>query len=172
MLHIYRRASDINIAELMKVYAQSNSETGKMNYPNESEGLQIMLAEQDLYSYLREEFFTTPNAYYFVLSRNGKYVCAARAEPHMDGYLVEGIETRQDERRKGYAAQLLSALVKHINADTDTAVYSHVKKSNVASLALHRSCGFGVLADSALLIDGTVSRAFVTMVKNSESALA
>ena len=164
MLHIYRRFSEINIDELMKVYEQSNRDRGTLEYPDEPDGLQITLVEQDFYNYLNEDFFSNPNSLYFIWEEEGKYLCAARLEQYKDGFLVEGIETRPTERRMGYASLVLSGLLKHIKENMKACVYSHVKKNNKASLALHKSCGFEVISDAALLIDGSFSREYQTMV--------
>ena len=48
---------ELNFAQLMEVYAESNRENGDEFYPHMPEGQRLLQAEQDFYQYLRESFF-------------------------------------------------------------------------------------------------------------------
>ena len=89
-----------------------------------------------------------------------KPVSAVRFEKWKDGFLLEGLETHPDHRRKGYGYALMQAALKEVTGK----VYSHVAKENVPSLALHEKCGFRRCRDTAMA-DGTFDRRYLTLVK-------
>jgi RimJ/RimL family protein N-acetyltransferase len=109
--------------------------------------------EQDFYQYLRECFFTTEGAIYALWSPAGEYVSALRLEPYQDGLLLEALETAPGQRRKGYAADLITAVLQMVG---ETKVYSHVSKRNTASLRTHEKCGFHRVLEHAVYADGSV----------------
>lgn len=145
-----RTINNIAFRELMNVYQEGNIENARVFYPEMDASAGILEAEQDFYAYLRDVFFQTKDARYYVLEENGQYLSAFRIEPYQDGYLLEALETAPMHRRKGYARQLLSKVLSQINKP----VYSHVSKQNLASLAVHRLCGFQIVLDFAQYIDG------------------
>lgn len=153
MLKVFSSFRELNFPELMEVYAKSNMESGAENWPNESEGMQILLAEQDFRQYLREVFFMTPGAVYGVWMESGRYVSAMRLEPYRDGMLLEALETAPDFRRRGYAGKL----IREFAANHFGKIYSHIHKRNHASIKVHLKCGFHKIADHAVYVDGSVS---------------
>ena len=146
-----RSINDIAFRELMDVYQESNIENAKVFYSKMDLSAGILEAEQDFYAYLRDVFFQTKDAKYYVFEDNGQYFSAFRIEPYQAGYLLEALETAPMHRRKGYARHLLSQVLPQI----EKPVYSHVHKQNQASLAVHRLCGFQIILDFAQYIDGT-----------------
>ena len=146
-----RSIKDIAFQELMNVYLEGNIENAKTFYPKMDASAGILEAEQDFYAYLKDTFFQTDDARYYVLQEGGQYLSALRLEPYLDGYLLEALETAPMHRRKGYAKQLMDAVLSGINKP----VYSHVDKQNLPSLAIHRLCGFEIILDYAEYIDGT-----------------
>ena len=154
MLIIAHALKELRFGQLMEVYSQSNSEACNGN---------LLQAEQDFYAYLRESFFCDPKAFYAVWERDGTYKAALRMEPYKDGYLLEALETAPSARRKGYATMLVKEVLNWQAEQGSTAVYSHVKKVNEASLAVHRACGFVEILDHAVYIDGSVLRDSVTL---------
>lgn len=163
MLCVISSMSQLNIEQLMAVYAEGNVENGKANFPNFSHDEQIKMAERDFVDYLRQDFFQQKDAAYYVWVIDGIYRAALRLEPYKDGLLLEALETAPDHRRKGYAYNLLrEALDCHKNT-TVKRLYSHVSKRNIPSLKIHEKCGFYLLKESAILIDGTVTQNSCTM---------
>ena len=150
----------------MSVYAESNSENGQEFWPEESSHRQIALAEQEFYSYLRQVFFKTDGAFYAVLEQDGQYVSALRMEPYRDGLLLEALETAPEQRRKGYAADLVRNVLEHAG---NTKIYSHVGKRNLASLRTHESCGFRIVSDFAVYADGSVNQRCFTLCVDPNS---
>lgn len=118
----------------------------------------------DLYDYLREDFFRVSGAFYAVWEESGQYVSALRAEPYQDGYLIEALQTHVLQRCKGYAQMLLKSTLLSGRIPAGLPVYAHIHKKNAASLAVHRACGFQQILDYAVFIDGSVYRNSCTMI--------
>lgn len=155
MLIIATSFRQLRFSELMKVYADSNREKAT-DWPDLPRGFALQLAEQDHRQYLQEVFFQTPGAVCAVWEEEGKYVSALRLEPYEDGLLLEGLETAPDCRNKGYALTLLRAVQRHLSAQGDVKLYSHIHKRNTASLKTHEKCGFRQISDHAVYINGSV----------------
>lgn len=144
MLLEAKRMKDLSFAQLMEVYIEGNldKECG------------LLQAEQDFFQYLREGFFATDGAVYYVWQQDGKYVSALRLEPFRDGWLLEALETAPDCRRNGYAEALMRSV---IALPAYGRIYSHVHKKNIPSQRLHEKCGFRKILDQAVYIDGSVN---------------
>lgn len=108
-------------------------------------------AEQDLYAYLQEDLF--PNGMCCIWEENGRYVSALRLQPWKDGWLLDGLQTHRDQRRKGYAKALVLASLEKANVEK---VYVHIQRQNAPSIALHTACGFLKLWNYATYLDGSV----------------
>lgn len=153
MLLTCSRFDQLNLDELMQVYIEDNIENGAAHYPNESEKMQLQLAELDFEEYLRRDFFVAVNARYYVWEEKGKYISALRLEPYKDGLLLCALETRPDCRCMGYAKQLIYQVL----SLTELPVYSHISKRNIASIHAHINCGFQKLREGAKYLDGSVN---------------
>ena len=164
MIIIASSLPELSFSKLMEVYLEGNLEKACEEYGHYSEFAGLQLAEQDFYQYLRECFFATPGARYFILEERGTYYSAVRLEPHLDGMLITGLETAPSERRKGHAEELLREVL--IRADTK--VYSHVSKKNAPSLAVHKKCGFNIISDRARYLDGSVNSRAYTLCYEKE----
>ena len=160
MLSVIRSMAELPFGSLMEIYAESNRVRGS-RWPQEAPERQIALAEQEFYAYLRQCFFTRPGSRYFVWEEQGKPVCALRCESYADGMLLTALETAPDCRGKGYATQLLRAVLSHLEA---VKVYVHIHKDNQASLAVHLSCGFVKYRTGARMLDGSYSGDYDTYV--------
>ena len=160
MLILVYSLRQLRFGELMGVYAQGNREKAQRDYPEESPGAGLRLAEEDFYDYLRQCFFKTSGAVYAVWQEDGSYVSALRLEPYRDGVLVTALETAPLERGKGYASQLLRAVL----AQAEGPVYSHVAKDNLPSLGLHGKLGFRRIQERALYLDGSVDSRACTLL--------
>ncbi len=151
MLYLAKSLSQLQFGKLMEVYIEGNLE--------KAEEVGLLQAEQDFYLYLHDCFFSVPGAVYAVWSVEDAYVSALRLEPYKDGLLLEALETAPQHRRKGYAFQLMQAVLTQF---PDQKIYAHVSKRNAASLAIHRRCGFRKVSDFAAYIDGSVDDRAVT----------
>ena len=145
MLKLVFSMDKLNTEQYLAVYRQSNRDFRE---------------EEKMLSYLREGFFSIRGAVCALWEVDGRYVSALRFEPYKDGCLITALETAPEDRRKGYAKCLLQAMTSRYSLP----VYSHIEKNNKASLNLHRYCGFEVCSDSALLLDGTVTQNYFTMM--------
>ena len=166
MLLIAKRLCNLSFGSLMEVYRESNGWNGEEFFPMETPERQFALAEERFYQYLQEDFFSKPYARYYIWTEDGEYVSALRLWTFLDGQLLEGLETKPGQRRKGYAASLIRAVQEQSPAGTK--IYSHVSRSNTASLRLHEGCGFQVLQESARYLDGTVSTRALTLCWEKE----
>ena len=160
MLIIAKKMNDFSFGKLMEVYEESNLESARHLWPEESPARQLALAEADFYQYLREVFFRTVGAVYLIWEEKGHYVSALRLEPYQDGLLLEALETAPQQRKKGYASRLLQSALEYVG---DQKVYSHVHKRNAASLRTHEKCGFRKVRDDAVYADGSVDSRSVTL---------
>ena len=133
---------ELDFCQLMEIYEQSNRQAGQDDYPHLPESQQLLMAEQDVYTYLSDCFFRDPNAYYAVLAPEGRYRAAVRLEPYRDGYLLAALETAPESRRKGYGFNLLKQVIAFLAGTDCSKIYAHIDKKNIASLALHSACGF------------------------------
>ncbi len=161
MLTIASKLQELSFGKLMEVYSEGNLENAQEFWPEEPEGRQMALAEQEFYNYLQQVFFKTPGARYLIWEEAGRYVSALRFEPYRDGLLLEALETAPVQRRRGYAAQLMRAALETVG---EAKVYSHVGKRNTASLRTHEACGFRRILDYAVYADGSVNDRCCTLV--------
>ncbi len=143
----------MNTTELLDVYHQSIENT------MERYSVSRFHAESEFVSYLSDCFFKEKTSFCALLIKDGHYVCGLRMERFHDGWLLSALETAPDQRRKGYAFELVRMILEHYHP-----VYSHVDKDNKASLAVHRKCGFMQLYDYGRLLDGTVSNRYCTLI--------
>lgn len=153
MLLLLRHPYEIDIQQFMAVCQKSNIEQGRKSYPNFSAYDQLQIVESNLSDYLRESMLegTLKCA---VWAPDGKYKAVLRLEEYRDGYLIAGLETAVNERRKGYASALIHSL---LTSFPNTVFYSHVMNGNAASVRLHEKCGFIKIKDTAAYLNGTVS---------------
>lgn len=163
MLVIANSFKDLRFAELLRVYEQSNQEAAseRKNLPPM---FALQLAEQDFRQYLQEVFFRTPGALCCIWEENGHYVSALRLEPYRDGLLLAALETAPSCRKQGYAAKLIRAVQKHLARQGTVKLYSHVNKRNTASLRTHEACGFRVISDCAVYLNGSVDYRSCTLL--------
>lgn len=134
MLIVARDVSELRVFTLAEVYDLYSLDEG-----------------QDFYAFLKEDFF--PNGICCVWEENGRYVAALRLQPWRDGWLLEGLQTHRDHRGKGYATRLVSAALETLKMEK---VYSHIRRDNAPSIALHTACGFHKILDYATYLDGSV----------------
>ncbi len=151
MVSIHYELNSLSFSKLMAVYDESNRENAEILYPDMDRNAAIIQVEQDFYAFLKDVFFTTKDVHYAILEEGGHYRSAVRIEPYQDGVLLTGLETAPEYRGMGYGKTLVTDVLMKLNGP----VYSHVSKANDPSLALHKACGFDVVLDYALYLDGS-----------------
>ena len=155
MLILAHSLRELRFGELMEVYAQSNEQTAAQ-WSDLPGGYALTLAEQDFRQYLREVFFPTAGALCAVWEEEGSYVCALRLEPYRDGLLLAALETAADQRCRGYAVTLVTEVQRYLAQQRAVKLYSHIAKRNTASRKVHEQCGFRIISDHAVYINGSV----------------
>ena len=134
MLKTIRTAADLPLDELSRVYGSR--------------------ADED---FLRYEFFGQAGAALWLWSEGGEAVSALRTEPWKDGCLVTALQTASGCESRGYATMLLRAVLEDLGQQGSGRVYAHIHHRNSASICVHEKCGFRRIADTARLLDGTVT---------------
>ena len=134
MLIVAKCVSDLRVFTLAEVYDLFTLQEG-----------------QDFYGFLSEDFF--PDGICCIWEENGRYVAALRLQRWNDGWLLEGLQTHRDHRRKGYAKALITAVLEELQLDK---IYVHIQRDNIPSIALHQACGFQKILDHAVYLDGSV----------------
>ena len=158
MVAVVRKMGQVSFSDLMEIYAESNLDTAREQWPELSQAEGLCRAEMEFYQYLRQDFFTQGDSFYVLALAGKKPVAAARMERWRDGWLLEGLETHPDHRGRGYGTEVLAAAV----AEVTETVYAHVKRSNLPSLRVHEKCGFHMTQTTAM-VDGSYLPGFVTM---------
>lgn len=158
MLQVIQSIKDLDRSQLMGVYQESIEKNARENYPGRSDGL--LQAEMDLYAYLRNVVFKTAGAKCCLWVHEGVAVSALRLEPYQDGFLLTALETKPECRGQGFAQKLVTGVLE--KTVPGTAVYSHIAKDNLSSIAVHEKCGFHKVYDHARMLDGTVTARVAT----------
>ena len=164
MLKIITNIKELDLEQFFSIYKESSFEVGREEYPRYSEHQQLAFAEENLLEYIRNDFFCQADAFSAIWVTDGFYRSALRIEPYRDGVLLHALETAQSDRRKGYAFELVLAVLQYLQAKNCKTVYSHIAKRNKPSLRLHEKCGFSKFSDSAVYLDGTVTQNSCTMI--------
>lgn len=156
MIEIVDSIHKIKYHEMMQVYESSILESASRQYGNYSRPEGILLAEQDLYSYI-QDFLMHDNGVYLILSDAGMYISALRLERFLDGFLIAGLETKPGSRNKGFARQLLEFAISLVEDNYHVPLYAHILKTNQTSISVHEKCGFSRILNISTLLDGSVS---------------
>ena len=130
-LHLFYTFDALPFTEMMDIYIEGNVENGEYFFPEKPKAQQLQLAIQKFRDYLEDDFFPRENAFCALWMEDGQYVSALRLKPWEDGLLLEALETRPDQRKRGCAVKLINAVLREISSQK---VYAHVSKSNAASL--------------------------------------
>lgn len=150
MLLIFHEMSKEDMYRMVhSVYIEASYENAKEKYP-ESEDLTEAMKQEETYfveKFLGKFMSKNENSYY-VLEENGVWVSALRLTK-LDGYFyMEALETAPDYRKKGYAEKLICEVIKQLGESA--VIRSNVRKTNVASLATHKKCGFVIEQENGI----------------------
>ena len=77
-------------------------------------------------------------------------VSAARLSKINDFYYLEALETPPQYRKKGYASELLNEMITHLHQQGSVDIRDCVSKTNTASLATHKKCGFFIAEENGI----------------------
>ena len=136
--------------KLMDIYSESNFENTDYFYPDEADKtIAVRKVEEGFMNFLKNDFFRNADASYWILDENGVWVSALRIiRIKADLYYLEALETKPDQRGKGYASLLLSSVVETLKNDGPFRLCDCVSKKNTASLRTHEKCGFQVVSEA------------------------
>lgn len=161
MLQVFYEVKQLPFGALKQVYSQSIGQQALLDYPGRPDA--ILQAEMDFYDYLRFSFFQTEGARCCIWTEAGRAVAALRLEPYRDGMILTGLETEPTQRGQGYARKLMLAALAQECAQMT--VYSHIDRENRASIAVHEKCGFKILTNYAVYLDGSASSKADTYIR-------
>lgn len=156
MLKIIYELDQLPFGKLMDVYEEGNRDNGAEKYPQMPKNLQLLEAEQDFYAYLRT-FFRQKDSFYALWYAEKQLVSALRVEPYEDGCLIAALETKPDQRNRGYASELLKAVCQQLITDDKLPIYSHIARNNLSSKKVHISCGFSEILPYSRYADGRIN---------------
>ena len=139
---------NLDARKLMDIYSESNYENTDYFYPDEADkDVAVRKVEDGFLDFLKNNFFGHTGACYCVLEEDGVWVSALRISRIQRGlYYLEALETRPDQRGKGYASLLLSGVVDALKKDGPFRLCDCVSKKNNASLKTHEKCGFQIVS--------------------------
>lgn len=133
------------------VYFEASFEIAKEKHPNLSDLTEAIREEEHYFveKFLNKFFSKNENVYY-VLEEEDKWVSALRLTK-LDGfYYLEALETAPNQRKKGYASKLICEVIKLIEKNEQAVIRSNVNKTNYASLATHKKCGFVIEKENGI----------------------
>lgn len=129
------------------VYAEAIRENALERDPIAGATQALIHAEETRFVEFLCQFFRGYRNRYYVLVENDKWVSALRLTKMNGYYYLEALETAPEERKKGYATQLLLLVIKRLKKQGSPVIRSCVSKKNTASLATHKGCGFLIEAE-------------------------
>lgn len=136
-----------------EIYSEASYEIAKEKHPEVegTEDLEEAIKAEELYfvEFLKK-FMSKTQSRYYVLDVDSQWVSALRLTKIEDFYYMEALETSPEYRRNGYAAQLISEVIALLKANDEVIMRSNVNKTNVASLATHKKCGFEIERENAI----------------------
>ena len=151
MLRRITEYRELDERKLMDVYAESNDENTDFFFPDESnKDMAIQKVEAGFLYFLKNEFFGQAEATVWILEEDDAWISALRTcRIQNDIYYLEALETRPDQRKKGYGSLLLSGVRNVLNEGGPFRLCDCVSKKNTASLRTHEKCGFQIVAEKA-----------------------
>lgn len=148
VIRVFCSIETLDLFQIDQIYRESSLENARSWYPDLPLHEALQKYEQGHHDYLVEHFFSD-GGLLMLLESGGHYLCALRLylqEP--ERYFIEALETRPDERQKGYAKLLMQEMMLYLHEHCDfCTVRSHVSKRNLASLRTHASVGFHAETD-------------------------
>lgn len=133
------------------VYPEASYEIAKDKHPK-MQDLSEAIREEEQYfveKFLGKFMSKNENTYY-VWEVDGEWVSALRLTK-LDGYyFMEALETAPEHRKKGYASELIKAVIQKFEEVGPTVIRSNVRKTNAASLATHQKCGFVIEGENGI----------------------
>ncbi|MGN1117391.1 MAG: GNAT family N-acetyltransferase [Acutalibacteraceae bacterium] len=135
MLNIVTQIDENTISRLMSVYSESMNDM-RINFADDAQ----MCAA---YASFLREFVKSPKQLIIVETFDDEWVSALRAIETIKGYwFLEAVETKPEERKKGFGKDLLHHTIDYLKSIGMTELTCIISKNNFKSQALHEKCGF------------------------------
>ena len=130
MLKEYKSMTQEEMYTLVhEIYIEGCMENAREKYPDVSDLTTAIQQEEDSFVCFLQDFFTLPENTYYVL---------------------EALETPPQYRKKGYASELLNEMITHLHQQGSVDIRDCVSKTNTASLATHKKCGFFIAEENGI----------------------
>ena len=152
----FERLEELDFPKLMTIYREGNLQTISYFFPDETDleaGLRKV--EEKFYEYYRDDFLAGAGNRCFILADGEVWASSVRLFPVPGGrnaWHAEALATAPELRRRGYASALFRLLFDRLAQDGDFVITDSVRRTNAASLALHRSVGFEIFQDPAVCL--------------------
>ncbi|MGN1347860.1 MAG: GNAT family N-acetyltransferase [Acutalibacteraceae bacterium] len=135
MLNIVTQIDENTISRLMSVYSESMNDM-RINFADDDE----MCAA---YASFLREFVKNPKQLIIAEASDDEWVSALRAIETIKGHwFLEAVETKPEERKKGFGKDLLRHTIDYLKSIGMTELTCTISKNNFKSQALHEKCGF------------------------------
>lgn len=135
MLDIVTQIDENTVNRLSAVYSESMDDM-KINFANDFE----MYAA---YAAFLRDFVKNSKQLIIVETVNDDWVSALRAIETSEGHwFLEAVETKPDERGKGFGKDLLHHTIQYLKKSGMTELACTISKNNHKSQSLHGKCGF------------------------------
>ncbi len=143
MINIVTQIDENTISRLLSVYSESMDDM-RINFNNDVE---MCLA----YASFLRDFVQNPKQLIVVETVNDDWVSALRAIETTDGHwFLEAVETKPDERKKGFGKNLLCHTIDYLKNRGMKELTCTISENNYKSQALHEKCGFVPTIDPPL----------------------
>ena len=135
MLNLVTQIDENAISRLLSVYSESMNEM-KIHFANDAEMC-------GAYASFLRDFVKNPKQLILVEATDDEWVSALRAIETIEGHwFLEAVETKPDERNKGFGKDLLYHTIDYLTNIGMRELTCTISKNNFKSQALHEKCGF------------------------------
>ena len=133
-----------------EIYGESNLENVRWDNPEVEDFSKLLFEYEKGYMDFVQSFLDSEENRYYIWEINGQWVSALRMTKVEDFYYLEALETAKQYRQKGYGTKFLQELIELLKKRGKVIIRSNVSKNNMASLALHRKCGFAIEEENGI----------------------
>lgn len=125
-----------------EIYGEASYDNAKWRHPELDDLTEAIKDEEQYFINFLKKFFQKKENRYYLLEMDGKWVSALRMTSLDDFYYLESLETAKEYRKLGYAAMLINEVILLLKKRGSVVIRDNVKKTNLASLAVHKKCKF------------------------------
>lgn len=133
-----------------EIYGESNLENVRWDNPEVEDFSKLLFEYEKGYMDFVQSFLVNEKNRYYIFEINGQWVSALRMTKVEDFYYLEALETAKQYRKKGYGTEFLQELIRMLKKRGKIIIRSNVSKKNMASLAVHKKCGFVIEEENGI----------------------